>query len=135
MQKRMLLIILLSTVFFIGCHRGEVVFSGGEPCCPSYEPGPPPWAPAHGYRAKYYYYYYPSAGVYYDVYRRLYFYYEDGRWRVSATLPTWIRLDVHYVSLEMDTDKPYKFHSEVKKRYPPGHKKNRGRGKGRGWGR
>jgi len=36
--------------------------------------GPPPHAPAYGYRAKYQYRYYPSAGVYYDTYRQLYFY-------------------------------------------------------------
>ena len=29
--------------------------------------GPPPHAPAHGYRAKYTYRYYPSCSVYYDT--------------------------------------------------------------------
>lgn len=32
-----------------------------------HEGGPPPWAPAHGYRAKHSYHYYPSAEVYFDT--------------------------------------------------------------------
>ncbi len=38
--------------------------------------GPPPWAPAHGYRAKHRYRYYPSAEIYFDLGRGIYFYYE-----------------------------------------------------------
>jgi len=49
--------------------------------------GPPPWAPAHGYRAKYRYHYYPSSYVYYDLGRKLYFYYDGGNWQVSVSLP------------------------------------------------
>jgi hypothetical protein len=98
--------------------------------------GPPPWAPAHGYRAKHLYYYYPVSGVYFDLERRLYFHLDVGRWRVSASLPRGIHIDLnHYVSLEMDTDKPYVFHSEVIKWYPPGKlkKSHESKGKGKGW--
>lgn len=101
--------------------------------CPSNEPevGPPPWAPAHGHRAEYRYRYYPTASVYYDVNRRLYFYYSSGEWVTYATLPNWIHIDHGaYVSLEMKTAAPYKFHTEVVHRYPPGHAKKIVKGKG-----
>ena len=35
---------------------------------------------------------------------------------------------------EMDADKPYEYHSDVVRRYPPGHSKNRGKGKDKGKG-
>jgi hypothetical protein len=35
-----------------------------------------------------------------------------------------IRIDINdYVTLEMDTDRPYEYHNEVVKRYPPGQMK------------
>jgi len=87
-------------------------------------PGPPPWAPAHGRRAKYQYYYYPASYVYFDVGRSLYFYLSGDQWMVSASLPVGIRINAaEYVVLEMEDDKPYKFHSEVVKKYPPGQQK------------
>ena len=65
--------------------------------------GPPPHAPAHGYRAKYEYRYYPSCSVYYDVYRKLHFYLEGPNWQMSASLPHSIQLDlVDYVSIEIN---------------------------------
>ena len=81
---------------------------------------PPPWAPAHGYRAKYTYRYYPDACVYYDTNRRLYFYFSNEKWNFSASLPSFIKVDLgQSIVLEMDVDKPYIFHSEVVERYPP----------------
>ena len=120
-----------------GCQSAGVIV-GDEPTYrheppPPRESGPPPWAPAHGYRAKYRYHYYPSSYVYYDTGRKLYFYYEGGNWRVSVSLPTRIHLDVSdYVSLEMGTDRPYEYHTDVVKRYPPGHQKKKEKGKGKG---
>lgn len=91
--------------------------------------GPPPWAPAHGYRAKQYRYY-PSVQVYFDMQRDVYFYYRNGDWRVSASLPGRIRTSMgRYVTLEMETDRPYKYHGEVVREYPPGLSKGRGKGK------
>ena len=82
--------------------------------------GPPPHAPAHGYRAKYKYRYYPSCSVYYDAYRKLYFYLEGPNWRVSASLPHAIQLGLgEHVSIEMDADKPYIYYEEHKHKYPP----------------
>jgi hypothetical protein len=44
----------------------------------------------------------------------LYFYYEKTGWCVGASLPVGIHIDVKdYVELEIDTGKPYAFHTEV----------------------
>ncbi|MFW6272038.1 MAG: hypothetical protein ACOC1Q_03235 [Desulfosalsimonas sp.] len=75
--------------------------------------------------------YYPSAQIYYDTGRSLYFYYRGGNWEVSARLPGELmaRITADHVTLEMDTERPYEYHSDVVKRHPPGQsKKNRGRG-------
>jgi hypothetical protein len=83
--------------------------------------GPPPHAPAHGYRAKYSYRYYPSCYVYFDVLRKCYFYLAGDGWKVSASLPLQMRVQLgDYVSIEMDTDKPYTRFKDHKKKYPPG---------------
>lgn len=95
--------------------------------------GPPPWAPAHGYRAKHRYRYYPGAQVYYAENRGVYFYYRDGEWRVSASLPGNLRVGLgDSVTLEMDADKPYTYHRDVVRRYPPGQAKKGGKGHGKG---
>ena len=88
--------------------------------------GPPPHAPAHGYRAKYNYRYYPSSSVYFDIYRKVYFYLEGKRWRMSISLPKELRLRIgDYVSIEMNTDKPYKYYNDHKRKYPPGQLKKK----------
>ncbi|NIN01822.1 MAG: hypothetical protein GTO24_28100 [candidate division Zixibacteria bacterium] len=105
----------------------------GSPAPPPPKPksGPPPWAPAHGRRAKYKYRYYPSHYVYYDVYRGVYFYIEGDGWRVSARLPSRIHLDyADYVYLEMKTAKPYEYFADHRAKYPPGQaKKKKGKKK------
>ena len=103
-----------------------------EEAGPPHGHGPPPWAPAHGYRAKYRYHYYPSSYVYYDLGRKLYFYYDGGNWQVSVSLPSRIHIDIDdFVTLEMNTGRPYDYHSEVVKRYPPGHEKKKSKAKGK----
>lgn len=121
-----------------GCYSARVSV-GSEPTYrreapppPQGKPGPPPWAPAHGYRAKYQYRYYPSSYVYYDTGRNLYFCYANGKWEASVSLPSSIRIDVNdFITLEMDTQEPYRHHPDVVKRYPPGLQKT-GPGKGKG---
>ena len=89
--------------------------------------GPPPWAPAHGHRAKHRYLYFPECSAYYDTDRSVYFYLEGANWVVSVSLPDRFSMKVgEHVVLEMDTDKPYTHYSEHKKKYPPGQtKKNK----------
>lgn len=81
--------------------------------------GPPAHVPAHGYRAKHHYRYYPDAYVYYDTGRSVYFYMDNGAWRMSVSLPGFIRLGSAYVSLEMDIGEPYRHHYEHREQYPP----------------
>jgi len=78
-----------------------------------------PNTPTHGYQAKYQYY--PNCSVYYDDYKKLYFYLERLTWQNSASLPKDIqkRLD-DYVTIEMDTDKPFIYYEEHKRKYSPG---------------
>jgi len=88
--------------------------------------GPPAHAPAHGYRAKHHYRYYPACSVYYDSGRKLYFYLKGDHWEIGASLPGHIHESLGgYVSLELDTGKPYIYHSDHVKKYPPGEKKKK----------
>lgn len=132
-EVKVILTLGLSLLLIImGCHGARVMVGK----YPSHDAGPTvkEGPPAHGCRTKHRYLYYPSAYVYFDVGRRLYFYYSVGQWRVSATLPSEIRIDDldDNVTLEMDTDKPYEFHQDVVKRYPPGHLKHKNKRKGKG---
>lgn len=81
--------------------------------------GPPPWAPAHGFRRNRAYYYYPGANVYYRPADRMWIYLDGRDWRVGVSLPTGLRVDFNRsVSLTMETDKPYEFHDHVRRHYP-----------------
>jgi hypothetical protein len=72
------------------------------------QPGPPPHAPAHGYRKKFAYQYYPTTNVYYDRSRGIYFYLSGRDWQMAVSLPSSIRIDIdEAVSLELETDRPY----------------------------
>ncbi len=121
-----------------GCKSTEVIFRTGpdvksskQDRPPSQKKGPPPWAPAHGYRAKYRYRYYPDSQVYYNENQGSYIYYNNGNWEISVSLPDRIKINIRdYVTVEMDTDQPYKYHTEVVKKYPPGQvKKGKKKGK------
>jgi len=51
---------------------------------------------------------------------------------VSASIPVGISIDINdFVTLEMDTDRPYEYHNEVVKRYPPGELKKEDKKKGK----
>ena len=83
--------------------------------------GPPAHAPAHGYRIKHQYRYFPSASVYHDTSRGLYFYLGGSGWQVAASLPQDLKVRLgSSVSIEMETDKPYLYNDQHKKQYPPG---------------
>jgi hypothetical protein len=80
--------------------------------------GPAAHAPAHGYRAKYKYHYYPRCKVYYDTAKGVYFYLKGPTWEVGITLPSHLQKDLRkFVSLELDTDKPYLYNEEHNERY------------------
>jgi hypothetical protein len=122
-------LILGSCVLFVfslgACHvTGVGIHMGGGK--PGVKSGPPPHAPAHGYRAKHTYYYYPDAYVYFDISRRVYFYLQGDKWRMSASLPHSfsVRLGQH-VMIELDSERPYKHFDKHKKKYPPGQMKKK----------
>ena len=97
--------------------------------------GPPPWAPAHGRRAKearYRYYYYPSSGVYLNVSTGSYFYLNGGSWQMTMALPHNVSIDTNdYVSLELETEQPYRYYDEHRGKYKGrGHFKKHERGHG-----
>ncbi|HDR15716.1 MAG TPA: hypothetical protein ENN79_09605 [Desulfobacteraceae bacterium] len=133
MTRYTVALLLVACLFIItGCEGGRIAV-GTAPeyrhAGPVDRGGPPPWAPAHGYRAKNKYLYYPSAEVYFDTGRSLYFYYRSGQWEISANLPAAMHIQLgDNVTLEMDTDRPYRYHPEVVRRYPPGYtdKKRKG---------
>ena len=96
--------------------------------------GPPPHAPARGYRAKHQYRYYPACSVYFDTGRRIYFYLEGDNWEVGASLPSSLQMRLgDYVNMELDTDRPYIYHEDHVKKYPPGQMKKKNKKKGK-WG-
>ena len=106
-----------------------------EPAKPkvSKKNGPPSHAPAHGYRAKHSYRYYRNEHTYYDTDRNLYFYLESGGWRIAASLPSHIKLSNDFVTVELETDKPYEHYEEHTEKYPPGQMKKGKTKKGNKW--
>ena len=80
--------------------------------------GPPPWAPAHGYRAKQQYRYYPRYNIYQDPASGLFFSFQGGTW-VKGGLPGGVppgHLGKGYM-LNGDPDAPYKGNDDHRKKY------------------
>jgi hypothetical protein len=64
-----------------------------------------------------------------------YFYLNGGTWQVAMTLPSTVMLDrSNYVSLELETDRPYLYYDEHKVKYN-GHGRSKGHGHGKGHGK
>ena len=82
-------------------------------------PGPPPWAPARGFRRNRDYYYYPGADLYFRPADRVWFYIDGREWRFGASLPASIHVDFdRSVAVQMESDQPYRFHNDVRVYYP-----------------
>jgi len=94
--------------------------------------GPPPWAPAHGYRRKFEtYHYYPAIQVYYYPTVQKYYWLEGGDWKIGVRLPSrFVIEETKRVVIELD-DEPHKHHGKIKGDYPPDYFE-RGKGRGRG---
>jgi hypothetical protein len=114
--------LLLGTFFFIlGCQGTKVIVER-EPSpkpFPSYKKGgPPPWAPAYGYRAKHKYRYYPRllVSTMIESAESIFITRMDSGGG-SVSLPSSIRIDFNdYVTLAMNASKPYEWDHEVSKR-------------------
>lgn len=96
--------------------------------------GPPPWAPAHGYRAKTRHLYFPEQNFYFDVQRNVYIFPDGGRWVVSASMPVFLTgIDLRAarkVELEINTDSPQAFNNDHITKYK-GDSPGNGKGKGK----
>jgi hypothetical protein len=69
---------------------------------------------------QYAYRYYPSCSVYYDTDRKLYYYLQDGGWKIFSYLPRNFNRELgYYVKLNMDTDKPYIYFDNHIRQFPP----------------
>ena len=78
---------------------------------------PPSNAPAYVDKAQYRYHYYPSSEVYYNTWRRIYFYTEGNVWVSDALLPYRLRTRLGaYQSVEIYADTPYEYHRYVYKK-------------------
>jgi len=79
-----------------------------------------PWQPLQGQMA-YQYRYYPSASMYYDEGRNLYFYQQNGQWVQTQTIPSGLQTLVNsYVPMQMNTNLPYTYHPQVSQTYTVG---------------
>ncbi|MDY0040480.1 MAG: hypothetical protein RBS57_09220, partial [Desulforhabdus sp.] len=107
-------------------HAAIVEQAPARPPVSAERSGPPPWSPA-GYGPVYSFRYYPAAFVYFDLDRGMYFYQSKGQWIESSGLPANVGENLGAsVLLEMNTARPYIYHSEVMRTYPhPGVEVNR----------
>ena len=69
---------------------------------------------------EYSYRYYPLCSVYYDTNRKLYYYLQDGGWKIFSHLPRNFNRELdYYVKLNMDTDKPFIYFDNHIRQFPP----------------
>lgn len=84
---------------------------------------PPPWAPAHGQRAKqarpYNYVYYPQRQLYYAPATQQWFWLSNGQWRFGVSLPVTYRGTVGNggIPLVLHSSRPYTEHVYVEQTY------------------
>jgi len=107
-QIRLLLVLVtamgLSSCMVYGPPRSSVYVQSG--------PGPG----VMGYD----YWYYPDAQVYFDINRRIYFYYSNSRWIETRVLPPLWRDRLHgYVRIQSRHQRPYLEYNEHLRKFPP----------------
>lgn len=89
---------------------------------------PPPWAPAHGARAKqkehreereYRYVYYPAQQVYYAPEKNMWFWMNGGSWSFGVNLPSRIQVSTNVggIPIVLGADRPYVQHVYVEENY------------------
>lgn len=97
--------------------------------------GPPPWAPANGYRAKTRQIYFPEHNFYFDIQKGVYIYLNGGNWEANVKLPSvYARVDLGrsvQVELKLDTDFPQQYNVEHLQKY--GNRTGQGENKPTGW--
>lgn len=92
---------------------------GMFPAAPAFA-DPPPWAPAHGRRAKdaqqYNYVYYPAQQVYYSPQEQMWFWMNGSNWSFGVNLPAQIRVSAG-VPIVLGSSRPYVEHRYVEEQY------------------
>lgn len=103
---------MIFSLVFLSISWGQPGKQGG---------GPPPWAPAHGYRAQTQHIYFPSLNIYFDLHRNLYYFLSGNRWIASPRLPIGIPLPVLQmapkVQLNVVTPTPFRFNDQHRVTY------------------
>ncbi|HAW57526.1 MAG TPA: hypothetical protein DCX03_00700 [Bacteroidales bacterium] len=83
--------------------------------------GPPPWAPAHGYRAQVRHIYFPEYNIYFDLKRNVYMFMSGDNWVVGVNLPPHLAKEnlkrAAKIELELNIDDPYRFNADHKGKY------------------
>ena len=75
--------------------------------------GPPPWAPAHGYRAKQHVYF-PDYYTFYDPYRNGYVYWNNSNWAFSPSVPGFLtNVNLGGARIQLMSDVPLATHPET----------------------
>lgn len=130
MPLRRIFILMLCSLFvgpaLSSCRHASVhaeVGTGGASHKVKHKKGPPPWAPAHGYRNKHRYRYYHDQEVYYDSRGGTYIWLSGGKWQIGVKLPSSIRLSRDsdsYVMVDIEGSNPEPYHGDIKARYPRG---------------
>lgn len=97
----------------------SLILLAGAVAAPVAWADPPPWAPAHGWRAKHRYVYYPDSEVYYAPDTRAWFWLDGSNWRTGVSLPLALQAYVRVggVSIELGDTRPYVEHDYVIERY------------------
>ncbi len=130
---RRIFILILCSLFIVpalsSCHHFGVHAEAGTADAPhkvkkpKHKKGPPPWAPAHGYRNKHRYRYYHDHEVYYDSRGGTYIWLSGGQWQIGVELPSSISLSRdsdRYVMVDIEGSNPEPYHGDIKARYPKG---------------
>ncbi len=118
--------IIILTFLFIASNDGICQAKKQQKAKTQYkkEAGPPPWAPAHGYRAKTRYVYFSEHNFYYDNNSGVYIYLSGKNWEVSASIPDLfknINLSAAVkIDLDFDADDPQKYNADHQKKYKKG---------------
>lgn len=97
----------------------SLVLLAGVVAAPAAWADPPPWAPAHGYRAKHQYVYYPDSEVYYAPDTRTWFWLNGSNWQSGVSLPAGLQAFVRVggVTISLDSGTPYVEHGYVVQQY------------------
>lgn len=86
--------------------------------------GPPPWAPAHGYRAKTRHIFFPEFNIYFDIIKGVYIHQDGPRWITTPKVPIVLKgIDLKkkkQIELDLNVDNPHKFNSDHKVKYKVG---------------